>query len=82
MDVSTFNSVLIGLLGTCFAILILLLGWLGTQMHSKLDETIKILRAIERDLRGDLSKIDRRVTRIEAHPAMAHPPLVHEREAA
>ncbi|MFZ2541842.1 MAG: hypothetical protein WAW75_08725 [Gallionella sp.] len=78
MDVATFNSVLIGLLATCFALLMLLLGWIGARAHAKLDETIKILRAIERDLRGDLSKIDRRVTRIEDHPALASPPLLRE----
>lgn len=81
MDAATFNGVLIGLLGVCFTIVILLLGWIGARAHSKLDETIKILRAIERDLRGDLSKIDRRVTRIEDHPALAIPPLLREREA-
>lgn len=78
MDAATFNGVLIGLLASCFAILIVLLSWIGSRLHNKLDETIKILRAIERDLRGDLSKIDRRVTRIEDHPSLANPPLVRD----
>ncbi|OGC95837.1 MAG: hypothetical protein A2W25_15285 [candidate division Zixibacteria bacterium RBG_16_53_22] len=78
MDTATFNAVLISLLATCFALLMILLGWIGARLHAKLDETIRILRAIERDLRGDLAKIDRRVTRIEDHPALAIPPLLRE----
>jgi hypothetical protein len=81
-----FNTYLIGIIGTLALLFAALIGWIGVRLHNKVDtidtkmaEAIEIMRAIERDLRGDFSKLDRRVTRIEDHPALASPPLVRER---
>lgn len=59
------------------AVLIAVLGWIGSRVHSKLDQLSdrmearlsdlnKTLGAIEKDLRGELTRLDRRVTRVEA----------------
>ena len=53
--------------GGLLAILILVLGWIGTRIHARLDEINKTLGSIERDLRGELTNLDRRVTKVEAH---------------
>lgn len=77
MEPATFQSVLIALLAGVFGILIGVLGWIGSRVHSRLDNLYEILDdklgamnqklgGIERDLRNDLSGLDRRVTRIEA----------------
>lgn len=77
MDAVTFQNVLIALLAGVFGVLIAVLGWIGSRVHSRLDnlyeilddklgEMSKKLGGIERDLRNDLSGLDRRVTRIEA----------------
>ncbi|MGL4477375.1 MAG: hypothetical protein ACRCVK_03920 [Aeromonas veronii] len=58
-------------------LLVAVLGWIGARVQSKLDElnhtvaerfdeTNRTLASIERDLRGDLTNLDRRVTRLEA----------------
>jgi hypothetical protein len=48
------------------------IGWIGSQLHAQLKEIVKAqgetnktLSAIERDLRKDLSALDRRVTVLE-----------------
>lgn len=61
------------IISTLVAVLIGLIGWIGNQVRSELRDikteiaaTNKSLGAIERDLRGDLSELDRRVTKVEA----------------
>jgi len=83
---SMFNTYLIGIIGTLALLFTAIIGWIGVRLHNKVDtidtkmaEAIEIMRAIERELRGDFSKLDRRVTRIEDHTALASPPLVRER---
>jgi hypothetical protein len=60
------------------ATLIGVLGWIGARVHTKLDELSgklesgigsmnNTLSAIERDLRGELTDLDRRMTRVETH---------------
>ena len=60
-------STLIQVVGALFAILILVLGWIGARIHSRLDEINQTLGAIERDLRQELVMLDRRVTKVEGH---------------
>lgn len=75
MEPAVLNIVL-AFCGGVIAILITLLGWIGSRVHSKLDELTatvankfeqinETLGGIERDLRHDLSRLDRRVSRIE-----------------
>jgi hypothetical protein len=78
MDKSMEHNTLLFVLSTLFTIVILLIGWIGVRLHNKVDEIVKIMRAIERELRGEFTKLDRRVTRIEDHPALAIPPLFRE----
>jgi len=69
---------IIPLFFTVFGVLIAVLGWIGARVHSKLDELTRTidmkltavdnkLGGIERDLRQELSHLDRRVTRVETH---------------
>lgn len=60
-------TIVSSLLGVLFGILLLLLAWIGSRVHTRLDEISKSLGAIERDLRNDLISLDRRVTRTESH---------------
>jgi hypothetical protein len=55
------------------------LGWIGKQLHGELrgiktqiEETNRTLNAIERDLRDELSGLDRRVTKIETRCDINH----------
>lgn len=58
---------LIQLVGGLLALLILVLGWIGMRIHARLDEINQTLGSIERDLRGELTTLDRRITKVEAH---------------
>lgn len=60
-------TIVSSLLGVLFGILLLLLAWIGSRVHTRLDEISKSLGAIEKDLRNDLISLDRRVTRTESH---------------
>jgi len=56
---------LLGLAAGLVGVLTLVVGWIGARIHSRLDSISKSLQAIERDLRGDLSALDRRIVRLE-----------------
>jgi Tfp pilus assembly protein PilO len=53
------------LVSTLMGVLIVLIGWIGNRIHNKLDEMASALRSIEKDLRNDLSSLDRRVSYLE-----------------
>jgi len=58
-------SVLMGLIGGLVGLLTVVLGWIGTRIHGRLDDISKSLSGIEKDLRKDLSSLDRRLIAIE-----------------
>ena len=58
--------VLLTVVGALLSILVLVIGWIGTKIHGRLDSISMTLAAIEKDLRKDLSHLDRRLTRVEA----------------
>lgn len=62
--------VLLGVSGGLIGILTVVIGWIGTRIHARLDAISKSLTAIERDLRGDLSSLDRRVVKLEVESKM------------
>jgi hypothetical protein len=69
----------VAIIGGLFASLVAIVGWVGSQiniqlrdMAGRVDSISKTLSNIERDLRGDLSDLDRRVTRIEARCEAQH----------
>lgn len=62
-----------------FGCLVAVIGWIGSQIKREIKELgIKIeatngtLGKIERDLRGELVSLDRRITRVEEHCAVVH----------
>lgn len=66
-------------IGALLALLCSVLGWVGLSMNRRLHELTKevastniTLNKIERDLRGELSRLDRRVTRVEARCDLTH----------
>lgn len=69
-------DLIIALSAGLFSILIVVIGWIGSRVHTKLDyltmivaqkfdELNKTLVDIERDLRDDLHDIDKRVLKLE-----------------
>lgn len=57
---------------TLFAILVAVLGWLGTRLYVKLDEMSKSLRIIEGDLHDRITNIDKRLVAVEARCIYEH----------
>jgi hypothetical protein len=55
-----------GLLG----ILIGIVGWHGSRLFDQLDTIADTLKSMERDLRNELAKLDRRVSVVEATQEM------------
>lgn len=58
-------SWLLAFVGSLMGLLIIVLAWIGTRIHSRLDEISTSLVGIEKDLRKDLVHLDRRVSHIE-----------------
>ena len=44
-----------------------LVGWIGSRINIRLEKIGETLSAIERDLRGELFGLDRRITKLEAY---------------
>jgi len=65
MDDAHLIGYLVYVVGALLGILIGLLGWIGSRIHNRLDSIAKSLSKIERDLRGDLSLLDRRLIKLE-----------------
>lgn len=63
MDVLT---VLLQLIAALIGVILSVIGWLGSRMIHRMDELAKLLTLLERDLRKDLSMLDRRVVKIES----------------
>ena len=70
------NTLMIVFSGGLFSILVVILGWIGNRVHTRLDDlTIMLdekltnvtstLSTIEKDLRSELTKLDRRTTILE-----------------
>lgn len=58
-------TVACSLVATLFGLLVLVLGWLGNKIYTKLDEMSKSLIKIAGDLHERINGLDRRVTVIE-----------------
>ena len=78
MSAEIYNSILIGLVGVFFFLLVAVLAWIGSRVHSKLDNLYQVLDdklgevnsklgGIEKDLRNELTGLDRRISKIEGH---------------
>lgn len=71
---------IVAVLSAVFAMLLGALSWIGSQITRRLDTlttavgvTNSTLSNIERDLRGELARLDRRVSVIEARCAINPP---------
>lgn len=69
----------VSMIGALLAALCTVLAWVGLNINKRLEALTKevastngTLRAIEKDLRNDLSQLDRRVTRVEARCDIEH----------
>lgn len=69
----------VGLISILFGCLVGVVGWAGSQIKEelktlgdKMEITNNTLTKIERDLRGELSDLDRRVTRVESKCEAVH----------
>lgn len=58
--------VLLWVIGGLMGVLVIVIGYIGARIHSRLDSISLSLSAIEKDLRHDLSTLDRRLTHMEA----------------
>ena len=72
------NTLMIVFAGGLFSMLVLVLGWIGGRLHNRLDELAIMLdekltnfggtlSTIEKDLRGELTNLDRRTTILETN---------------
>lgn len=55
------------LVATLFALLVMMVGWLGNKFYSKLDEISKNLVEMAGELHHRINGIDRRLTVVETH---------------
>lgn len=53
------------LVATLFGILVLIVGWLGNKLYSKLDEMSKNLNTMAGELHNRINGIDRRLVVVE-----------------
>lgn len=67
MSDTQFLSVLMSLVAALFGVIIMILGWLGNKMYSKLDEMNRTIPVILAELGGRVRDLDRRVSQIETH---------------
>ena len=76
MGAEVYETTLLSIVGTLFFLLIAVLAWIGSRVHTKIDAlTLTLgnglggvnekLGSIERDLRDELANLDRRITRVE-----------------
>lgn len=66
----------VGAISALLALLATVLGWVGVQIHGQLKTLTAEIKAtnstltnIERDLRGELARLDRRVSIVESKAA-------------
>lgn len=61
------------LVATLFALLILILGWLGNKTYNKLDEISSNLIKMAGELHTRINGLDRRLIRVEAKNGISTP---------
>lgn len=55
------------LVATLFGLLVLIVGWLGNKLYSKLDEMSQSLNTMAGELHNRINGIDLRLTVVETH---------------
>jgi len=66
-----FFIVALALIAAMFGLLMTVLGWIFNKVYTKIDEIAQSLRAIEVDLHGKISDLDRRVAIVELRSDLA-----------
>jgi hypothetical protein len=59
-------TIALGLVATLFGMLMLLLGWLGSRLYTKIDELGKAIITLTGELHSKINVIDGRLIRVEA----------------
>lgn len=59
-------SIASSIVATLFGLLVLILGWIGNKLYSKLDEISKRLERMAGELHERINGIDRRLTVVES----------------
>lgn len=59
-------------IGWLIALLVSIIGWVGTRIAHKLDELNETLRKIDADLREDITAVSLRVAQVEARCQINH----------
>jgi len=59
-------TIALGLVATLFGLLMLLLGWLGSRLYSKIDELGKAIITLAGELHSKINTIDGRLIRVES----------------
>lgn len=65
MDTISVLTIASALVATLFGLLVAVLGWMGNKVYEKLSEMARLMSVIEKDLHGQISGIDRRVSYLE-----------------
>ena len=65
MDTISVLTIASALVATLFGLLVAILSWMGNKVYEKLSEMARLMSIIEKDLHGQISGIDRRVTYLE-----------------
>ena len=79
VSADTILPYFVSMIGALLAALCTVLAWVGLNINKRLEALTRevsatngTLRAIEKDLRGELSNLDRRVTRVEMKCEVIH----------
>jgi len=68
---ATVLATLLEIIAGLVAVLIVLLGWIGTRVHDRLDEISKCMQNIDKELRVEITTIQNRVALLEFKDAVS-----------
>ena len=60
------------LVATLFGLLVLIVGWLGNKLYSKLDEMARSLQRVAGELHTRINDIDKRLVKVETGCDLNH----------
>ena len=67
MNETILLTIASSLVATLFGLLVLIVGWLGNKLYTKLDEMSRSLNNMAGELHERISNIDRRLVVVETH---------------
>ena len=65
MDTISVLTIASALVATLFGLLVAILSWMGNKVYEKLSEMARLMTIIEKDLHGQITGLDRRVSYLE-----------------